>query len=211
MNKRRRPSLRRRLTARPSDSIRHWDLGKAKIVALCASLLLCATAAIGFGALYLSSKNAGSKKSSGKAPIASTTPTASPLPVQKETSSAAPPDSKESAPGLVARENSADHETVPPSVDNQSIPSTPIPTPVPVTQPTEVPNDNASRERKPSEVDRKTVERERREAERKRSRLEAMYQKHLISSEAYKKGQDEYKNEIAKYRNALGAAGSVNE
>jgi type IV secretory pathway VirB10-like protein len=207
MNKRRRPSLRGRLTARPSDSIRHWDLGKAKIVALCASLLLCATAAIGFGALYLSSKNAGSKKSSGKAPIASTTPTASPLPVQKETSPAEPPDSKETHPGLVARENSADHETVPPSVDNQPIPSTPVP----VTEPTEVPNDNASRERKPSEVDRKTVERERREAERKRSRLEAMYQKHLISSEAYKKGQDEYKNEIAKYRNALGAAGSVNE
>jgi hypothetical protein len=38
-----------------------------------------------------------------------------------------------------------------------------------------------------------------------------MYQKHVISSEAYKKGQDEYKNEIAKYRNAVGGAESTNE
>ncbi len=48
-------------------------------------------------------------------------------------------------------------------------------------------------------------------AERKRSRLEAMYQKHEISSEDYKKGQDEYKNEIAKYRNAVSGAESTNE
>jgi type IV secretory pathway VirB10-like protein len=210
MNKRRRPSLRRRLTAQPSDSIRHWDLGKAKIVALSSSLLLCATAAIGFGAFYLSSRNAGPKKSAGNTPIASTVATASPLPVQKE-SSPTPIDSKETPPGLVARENSTDHQADPPPADNQSIPSTPVSTPAPVAQPTAMLNDNASRERKPSEVDRKTVERERREAERKRSRLEVMYQKHLISPEAYKKGQDEYKNEIGKYRSALGAAGSVNE
>jgi hypothetical protein len=57
---------------------------------------------------------------------------------------------------------------------------------------------------------RKNLEKERREAERKRSRLEDMYQKHLISSEAYKKGEKEYKGEIEKYRSGLNAAESLN-
>lgn len=56
---------------------------------------------------------------------------------------------------------------------------------------------------------RKHLEKERREAERKRSRLEDLYQKHLISSEAYKKGEQEYKSEIKKYRNEVDAAGSL--
>ena len=55
---------------------------------------------------------------------------------------------------------------------------------------------------------RENLEKERREAERKRSRLEDMYQKHLISSEAYKKGQKEYKSEIDKYRSEVSAGGS---
>jgi hypothetical protein len=55
---------------------------------------------------------------------------------------------------------------------------------------------------------RKNLEKERRVAERKRSQLEDMYQKHLISSEAYKKGQKEYKSEIDKYRSEVSAGGS---
>jgi hypothetical protein len=31
-----------------------------------------------------------------------------------------------------------------------------------------------------------------------------MYKKHLISDEAYKKGQDEYQNELGKYRSRVG-------
>jgi len=58
---------------------------------------------------------------------------------------------------------------------------------------------------------RKAAERERREAERKRSRLEAMYRNHLISSAAYKKGQDKYQSEIAKYRGELNGTASTNE
>ena len=54
---------------------------------------------------------------------------------------------------------------------------------------------------------RKNLEKERREAERKRSRLEDRYQKHLISSEAYKKGEKEYKSEIEKYRSEVNAGG----
>lgn len=56
---------------------------------------------------------------------------------------------------------------------------------------------------------RKHLEKERREAERKRSRLEEMHQKHLISSEAYNKGEQEYKSEIEKYRSEVNAAGSL--
>lgn len=58
---------------------------------------------------------------------------------------------------------------------------------------------------------RKTLEKERRAAERKRSRLEEMYQNHLISSEAYKKGEEEYKSEIEKYRSEMNAGRGVAE
>jgi hypothetical protein len=47
---------------------------------------------------------------------------------------------------------------------------------------------------------RRELEKERREAERKRARLEKKYQKGLISSEAYKSGQEEYQNVIERYR-----------
>ncbi len=60
-------------------------------------------------------------------------------------------------------------------------------------------------ERQPRQAERKNLERKREEAERKRSRLEEMYQKHLISSGAYRKGEEEYKSEIEKYRSAVNA------
>lgn len=58
---------------------------------------------------------------------------------------------------------------------------------------------------------RQTLEKARRQAERKRSRLEEMYQNHLISSEAYKKGEEEYKTEIERYRSEMSAAKSAPE
>jgi hypothetical protein len=60
-------------------------------------------------------------------------------------------------------------------------------------------------------IGRKDLERERRAAERKRSRLEKMYQSHLISSEAYKKGEELYKSEIERYRSAMNASRGVAE
>ena len=59
--------------------------------------------------------------------------------------------------------------------------------------------------RSPKEAERKSLERKREEAERKRARLEEMYQKHLISNEAYRKGEEKYKSEIEKYRSAVNA------
>jgi hypothetical protein len=56
-----------------------------------------------------------------------------------------------------------------------------------------------------SEAVRKNLERARREAERKRSRLEHMYRRHAISSDAYKKGEEQYRTEIEKYRAGMNA------
>jgi hypothetical protein len=56
-----------------------------------------------------------------------------------------------------------------------------------------------------SEAVRKNLERARRQAERKRSRLEEMYRKHAISSDAYKKGEEQYRTEIEKYRAGMNA------
>ena len=58
---------------------------------------------------------------------------------------------------------------------------------------------------------RKSLEKERRAAERKRSRLEEMYQSHLISSDDYKKGEEQYKSEIERYRSAMNAVKRVAE
>ena len=56
-----------------------------------------------------------------------------------------------------------------------------------------------------SEAVRKNLERARREAERKRSRLEDTYRKHAISSDAYEKGEEQYRTEIEKYRAGINA------
>jgi hypothetical protein len=55
------------------------------------------------------------------------------------------------------------------------------------------------------EAVRKNLEKERRRAERKRSRLEEMYRKHAITSEAYKKGEEKYRSEIERYRREMNA------
>ncbi len=80
----------------------------------------------------------------------------------------------------------------------------PVPVNSPARQPTPLVSNDAPREKKSSsETVRKNAEQARRDAERKRARLEEMYKNHLISDEAYKKGQDEYQNELGKYRNRV--------
>jgi hypothetical protein len=65
--------------------------------------------------------------------------------------------------------------------------------------------------KEPSGSDRKALEKERRVAERKRARLEDRYQKHLISGEEYKKGEEEYKSAILKYRSQINGGGMPGE
>jgi hypothetical protein len=52
------------------------------------------------------------------------------------------------------------------------------------------------------------VEQAREEAERDREHVEDLYQKHLISAEAYKKSQAEYQHEMAKYQDQIAKYGS---
>jgi hypothetical protein len=88
---------------------------------------------------------------------------------------------------------------------------TPLPSAAPVLRPTPLVSDGNPREAKtPSETARKSAEQRRREAERKRTRLEAQHKNHEISDEVYKKGQQEYQAEMAKYRNVVGGEGSSN-
>jgi hypothetical protein len=87
----------------------------------------------------------------------------------------------------------------------------PSPSAAPVSRPTAVVTSGTPQEAKtPSEGSRKSAEQRRREAERKRARLEAQHKNHEISDEAYKKGQQEYQAELAKYHSAVSGAGSAN-
>ena len=54
-----------------------------------------------------------------------------------------------------------------------------------------------------SKAAREKLERARMEAERDRAHVEYLYQKRLISEEAYKKGQAGYQQEIAKYEDQI--------
>jgi hypothetical protein len=87
----------------------------------------------------------------------------------------------------------------------------PSPSATPVSRPTAVVTSGTPQEAKtPSEISRKSAEQRRREAERKRARLEAQHKNHEISDEAYKKGQQDYQAELAKYHSAVSGAGSAN-
>ena len=200
MNRRRHQPLRRRLKVKISKSERRSVSAKdlTKKVAPGAFLALGVAIAIGFGASHLfASRSARARNSENTQIVAAATP--SPSPVERETNPA-----------------SANLETVhPKTVVSEDSARSPLPTPAPTVTPlpksTAIVDDDRTHEVKRSGVERKSVEKERRAAERKRSRLEAMYQKHEISSEAYKKGQDEYQSEMAKYRNALNGAEPINE
>jgi hypothetical protein len=61
----------------------------------------------------------------------------------------------------------------------------------------------ATLDRQFSEPTRKALEKKRRAAERQRAQLEKRYQEHAISSEAYKKGQENYRIQIDKYRREM--------
>lgn len=135
--------------------------------------------------------------------------------------------------GSIPTEHSAIAQTTPPAPNPIPTPAQkPIPTPAPIPQteskaltsdseflwgkglefglPGEKSLDGTESknvERQLSKSVRKRLEKKRQQAERKRSRLEDMYQKHLISSEAYKKGKQEYKSEIEIYRSEFNGDG----
>lgn len=91
------------------------------------------------------------------------------------------------------------------------------PTPVPTaaiiagspTSPTPQPSavaekDSPSEVESPEETARAKIEGVREAAERERERLEDLYQRHLISEDAYAKGQAEYHRQMATYQAQIG-------
>jgi hypothetical protein len=80
----------------------------------------------------------------------------------------------------------------------------PNPVTAPVPQALAVAEHDSGREQESqSKAGREKTEQAREEAEQKRARVEHLYQRHLISEEAYKKGLAEYERAMAKYKDQI--------
>jgi hypothetical protein len=188
------------LNARPSGSSPRWTSGKILIQVLVSSVLLAFFVAVAIPALHLITPSNKRWKDLGDLQIVSE-PTPTPrLATRPGSMPAAPNAVYTGTVGIVVPENST-----------QSVHLAPVPSPTPTPQPTVVVNETGSHSARLSAADRKAAERERQKAERKRARLEAMYQNHLISSAAYKRGQDEYQSGITKYHSVLNGNASTND
>ena len=192
MNRRRRP-LKLHLRAAPKQKAVYRNSPKfpRKVVLAGVCLALTMVGALSFAAVTLL-KNARSKHQ-GHAAVESPSATASPL--------------------LAGSVDPVPTSISSPRVASVSAAPTPTPSPspsaTPVSRPTALVTSGSPLEaRTPSEISRKSAEQRRREAERKRARLEAQHKNHEISDEAYKKGQQEYQAELAKYRGVVSGAGS---
>lgn len=115
--------------------------------------------------------------------------------------------------------NPSDRATI--AEDHSIVDQTPVPALNPLSPPKQVTQAEASasdsellNEQRPEigrtsvdrqlpESARKSLEKKRRAAERQRSRIEKRYQEHAISSEAYKKGQENYRIQIDRYRREM--------
>jgi hypothetical protein len=200
MTKRRDQPSKMRLKARPSGSSPHCTSGKILIHVLVSCALLALFVAIAIPALHLITSSNTRWNDLGDLQIVSE-PTPTPrLSTGRGSMPANPNAACTGTVGIVVAENST-----------QSVHLEPLPSPTPAPQPTMIVNDTGSHSARLSGAGRKAAERERREAERRRARLEAMYQSHLISSAAYKKGQDEYQSGIAKYHSEFNGTASTNE
>jgi hypothetical protein len=198
MNRHRRRPLKLHLRAAPKQKVLYRGSPKPplKLVLAGVFLALIMVGALSFAAVALL-KNARLKHQEHTA-VASASPTASAL----LAGSVNPVPTTMSSPRIAS-------VSATPSVAKVS--ATPSPSATPAVRPTALVTAASPRETKtPSEISRKSAEQRRREAERKRARLEAQYKNHEISDEVYKKGQQEYQAELAKYRNVVTGAGSTN-
>jgi hypothetical protein len=200
MNRRRRP-LKLHLRAAPKQKGVYRSSPKLppKVVLAGVCLALIMVGALSFAAFTLA-KNARSKQQ-GHAPVASPSATASALLAG----------SVNPVPTTVASPRVAVVSTTATPSLSPSPSATPVMRPTPVLHPTAVVTSGTPGEAKtPTEVSRRSAEQRRRQAERKRARLEAQHKNHEISDEAYKKGQQEYQAELAKYHSSVSGAGSAN-
>ena len=198
MNKRRPLKLHLRAAPKQKGVYRSSPKRPLKVVLAGVCLALIMLGALSFAAFTLV-KNA-RLKHQGNAPGASPSATASAL----LAGSANPVPTTIKSPPVAS-------VSATPSVAKVSATPSPSPSATAVSRPTAVVTSGTPREAKtPSEISRKSAEQRRREAERKRARLEAQHRNHEISEEVYKKGQQEYQAELAKYHSAVSGAGSAN-
>jgi hypothetical protein len=197
MNTHRRKRSRLHLKVRPMVKLEYRQPRKRSLKIILAGILV---AVVAIGALGVTAVNVLKNvrlKHGGQTQVASAK--ASPSPVIVGTQNPVP------AFAAPAPAISAKPTPVVAAKPSPSVAATPVPVNSPIRQPTPLVSNDAPREKKlPSEVVRKNAEQARRDAERKRAHLEDMHKKHLISDEAYQKGQDEYQNELGKYRSRVG-------
>ena len=201
MNRHRRRPLKLHLRAAPKQKVVYRSSPKLslKVVLAGVCLALIMLGAFSFAAFTLL-KNARSKHEV-HAPVASPSATASALLAG----------SVNPVPTTMAVPRVAVASATPSPLPSPSPLATPVVRSTPVLHPTAVVATGTPADAKtPSEISRKSAEQRRRQAERKRARLEAQYKNHEISEEAYKKGQQEYQAELAKYHSAVSGAGSTN-
>jgi hypothetical protein len=204
--------LMRKLKGRQREGQRSWKSAKVFIKSAAPGILFTL---FGAGAIWLTAANSFAPKPFAPktdVPELAAKPLPSVTPDNEDdrllmTLPAARPEMKLADRGMIPEDNSAvDHPPTPAPSPAPMFSPTPksAPNPIPSATPSPAPKE-------PSVAGRKALEKERREAERKRSRLEDMYQKHLISSEAYKKGEEEYKNAIQRYRSGMNAGGPLGQ
>ena len=201
------------LRAEPSDA--RWTSKSAKI--LCAVATLGTLFALcGAVAICLIGFNASPRKTlESKAPIEVPSlpeTTVSPAAATNDSNSTSPllPDTEQAHRRMIADDHAIIEQAPAPALN---LPSVPAPAPK-----AETPSSDSgllngespaagrvNLDRHLPEALRKNLEKTRREAERKRSRLEDLYRKHAISSEAYKKGEEKYQSEIERYRREMNA------
>jgi hypothetical protein len=201
MNRHRRRPLKLHLRAAPKQKVVYRSSPKfsLKVVLVGVCLALIMLGALSFAAFTLL-KNARSKHE-GHARVAGPSATASALLAG----------SVNPVPTTMAAPRVAVASATPSPSPSPSPLATPVMHPTPVSRPTAVVAAGTPAEAKtPSEGSRKSAEQRRRQAERKRARLEAQYKSHEISEEVYKKGQQEYQAELAKYHSAVSGTGSAN-
>jgi len=200
---------------RPKLKESRWTSNSGKVFLATASALsaLCAIVVICLIAFGASRPKTVGSNGSVAVPILSAKKVSPATLAEKDNGEAtSPPDANQPINGTIAAQHSASAQTPTPAASPISAPA-PVPQPEAKAfvsdsellrggRPDSVPENP---ERKLPKAVRKNLEKERRDAERKRSRLEDMYQKHLISSEAYKEGEKEYRSQIEKYRSEVNA------
>jgi hypothetical protein len=203
MNKLYRLPLRTRAKTLSSGVRRRRNLSKilaTGILALCALAALVAIGIAGF--VTFKRLTAKPKVATAAAPAPAATPSPPTTPVVKASDVLLPlSDPNQSPPGGTASAHPAMTQQPSPPV----LKSTTAPAPAASVAEHEVKAESQARnpDKPLSKIERKNLEKKRQEAEHKRARLEQMYQNHEISTDAYNKGEEEYKDEIQRYRKQL--------